>query len=112
MLRYMADVNDPRRITLIWSNRTREDVILPDEFRDFEQRLKGLEMTHVFTREPGEMGERGRLDRNRLENLLSGCSKESRFFLCGPPKMMQAVHRALIRLGFPSHAIYMEQFRL
>jgi predicted ferric reductase len=112
MLRYMADVNDPRRISLIWSNRAKEDVILPDEFRDFEQRLKGLEMTQIFTREPGETGKKGRLDRNRLQKLLSGCSKESRFFLCGPPKMMQAVHRALIQLGFPSHAIHMEQFRL
>lgn len=112
MLRFMADVNDDRKITLIWSNRTRKHIVYPDELSELEERLAGLSIMHVLTREPEYDGEKGRLDEAKFERLLSGCSKQSTVFTCGPPDMMKDTYWALRRIGFPRRSIIMERFSL
>ena len=112
MLRFMADVRDDRKITLIWSNRTRKHIVYPDEFSDLEERLDGLSIIHVLTKEPEYDGERGRLDKAKFERLLSGCSKQSTVFICGPPEMMEDSYRALRSIDFSRRSICMERFSL
>ena len=108
----MADGKDDRKITLIWSNRTRKHIVYADEFSDLEERLGGLSIIHVLTREPEYDGEKGRLDKAKLERLLSGCSKQSTVFICGPPDMIRETYRALRSIGFPRRSINMERFSL
>jgi predicted ferric reductase len=112
MLRYMADDNDQRRITLIWSNQTRKHIICPDDFQNLEAQLKGLRIFHVLTRDPEFSGEKGRLDRPKLKRLLSDCSRSSAIFVCGPNRMMKKVHHCLVPLGFSRRMIFMERFSL
>ena len=112
MLRYMADTKDHRKITLIWSNRTRKDIVYPDEFSDLQQRLEGLSIVHVLTREPEYDGEKGRLDKAKFERLLSACNKQAIVFICGPPDMIKETSRALRSIGFPRRSIRMERFSL
>ena len=112
MLRYMADHNNPRSITLLWSNQTNEHIVLPDVFENLTMQLKGLCIVHVLTREPEYSGEKGRLDRPRLERLLSDCSRSAAVFVCGPEQMMKAVRTSLLSLGFQRRLIFMERFSL
>ena len=112
MLRYMADCNDQREITLIWSNQTRKHIIFPDEFQSLEALLKGLRIFHVLTRDPEFRGETGRLDQPKLKRLLSDCSRSAIIFVCGPDEMMKEVHRCLVSLNFPRCMIFMERFSL
>ena len=112
ILRYLSDMKDHRRVTLVWSNRTRKQVVYPEEFMDLEKRLPGLKVIHVFTREPEYEGEKGRLNKERLERLLSGCTRDSIVLVCGPPQMMTEVKRTLADLGFPRRAIWSERFTL
>lgn len=112
MLRYMADHHDQRKITLIWSNRSRQHVILSHEFQNLADQLKGLRIVHILTRDPDFMDEKGRLDRSKLQRLLAGCSTSSAVFACGPDQMMKEVRRALVSLGFAKRMIYMERFYL
>ena len=112
MLRYMADTGDKRKITLLWSNRRREHIVYADEFFDLEKRLRGLRVIHILTRDPEHQGETGRLDRPKLERLLSGCDRKSTVFLCGPPLMMDQVRRSLAAMGFARRSIHTEEFRL
>lgn len=112
MLRYMVDMNDERRVTLVWSNRTAEDIVFESEFREMENRLSGLKIHHVFTRASGHEFESGRLDESKLRNLLAECSRRAMVFVCGPPKMMESVHVAIRRIGFSKRAIKMERFAL
>ena len=112
MLRFMANVNDKRKITLIWSNRTRKHIVYPDEFSELEERLAGLSIVHVLTREPEYDGERGRLDEEKFRRLLAGCSKQSTVFTCGPSDMMKEAYWSLRRIGFPCRSIIMERFSL
>jgi predicted ferric reductase len=112
MLRCMADHNDQRKITLIWSNQTRQHIIFPHEFRKLEVQLKGLRILHVLTRDSELSGEKGRLDRVKLKMLMSECSISSAVFICGPNRMMKAVLNALLALGFSRRMIYLERFAL
>jgi predicted ferric reductase len=112
MLRYMVDMNDGRRVTLVWSNRTAEDIVFRDEFQRMENRLKGLKVFHILTRRPDHTSESGRLDESKLRKLLADCSRKAMVFICGPPKMMESVDAAIRRIGFPKRSIKMERFAL
>lgn len=112
ILRYLSDMEDNRKITLVWSNRTRKQVVYPDEFVDLEEILSGLKIIHVFSRDPEYEGEKGRVDKEMLERLLLKCSRESMVLVCGPPLMMEQVRRVLIELGFPRRSIIIEHFAL
>ena len=112
MLRYMADHKDPRKITLIWSNKTHKHIIYPDEFQNLEAQLNGLRILHVLTRDPEFSGEKGRLNRSRLKRLISDCSPSAAIFVCGPDQMMKNVSNTLVSLGFSRRMIFMERFNL
>ena len=112
MLRYMADYKDQRKVTLIWSNKTRNHILFPDKFQNLAAQLKGLRILHVLTRDPEFSGEKGRLERPKIKKLLSGCSRSSAIFICGPEEMMKQVRRSLVSIGFARRMIFMERFSL
>ena len=112
MIRYMADVDDQRRILLIWSNKTKEHIVFSEEFRNLEHRMQNLQIIHVITRGSGDIDEKGRLDQTKLERLLKGCSRKSKVFICGPFEMMKEMSRAIKKLGFSSTRVYKEKFML
>jgi predicted ferric reductase len=112
MLRYMADNEDRRKITLIWSNQTRKHIIFPHEFQNLAGQLKGLRILHVMTRDSEFKGEKGRLDRDKLKKFLFDCSFSAAIFVCGPEQMMKDVYHSLVSLGFSKRMIFMEQFSL
>jgi predicted ferric reductase len=112
MLRYMAESDNQRKITLLWSNQTPDHIVLPDAFEKLAAQLKGLHIVHVMTRASGYSGERGRLDRSKLKRFLSGCSRSAAVMICGPDHMMQDVRLHLVSLGFQRRMIFMERFIL
>ena len=112
MLRYMADVDDPRRILLIWSNKTKEHIVFPEEFNSLKHRLQHFHIIHVITRDSGGKNKIGRLDQARLEKLLKGWGRKSNVFICGPFEMMKEMNRAVKKIGFSSTRVYKEEFKL
>lgn len=112
MLRYMADTNDDRRITLIWSNKTRDHVVQGDTYRELEAHLPGLRVHHFFTKGPEATATGGRLDHAVLERLLTDSSREASVFICGPEGMMADMAKVLRGLGFSRRRIFTEQFSL
>jgi predicted ferric reductase len=112
MLRHMADRNDQRKITLIWSNQTRKHIILQHEFRNLEVQLKELRIFYIQTRDPEYRGEKGHLDRLKLKRLISDCGNSSAVFVCGPDQMMKEICGFLSSLGYPRRMIFTERFSL
>lgn len=111
MLRYLADVSDSRPLTLIWSNRTRADKVYEAELQELDERLPGLRLIDVFTREDREKAS-GRLDRETLERLLADWDRRAAAFICGPPLMMRKMKRIMLSLGFRRRNIHLEEFSL
>jgi predicted ferric reductase len=112
MLRYMADRGETRKITLVWSNRTEDDILCREEFEAMEATLANLSVHHVLTRQKEFQGPTGRLDTAMLKELLSGCSRDAVVFVCGPPPMMDAVSKALKGISFPARRIHTERFSI
>jgi predicted ferric reductase len=112
MLRNMADRGNSKKVTLIWSNRTRGEIIYADEFINLEQILDELEITYLFTRQKEESGAGERLNRIKLESILSGHKRQAPVFICGPPAMMKAAREDMIQIGFDRSLIFTEEFQL
>ena len=112
MLRYMTDIGDMRKATLVWTNRTEADILCRDELEAIEAKMANLTVHHVLTRQRDFGGRTGHLDKAMLEDLLSGCSRQAAVFVCGPPPMMDAVCKDLKRIGFRAHLIHTEKFSI
>lgn len=112
MLRYAADIGERWKITLVWSNRTQEDMFCNDELEQLGEKLPRLAFFPVLTRQPDYKGLQGRLDSALLGKMLAESSRSAYIFLCGPPDMMDAVRAALVSLGFEKRRILSERFSL
>lgn len=112
MLRYMADKDDTRRILLIWSNKTSEHIVFPEEFQGLQHRLQHIKIIHIFTQADGGGSEIGRLDQAKIEKLLQGWSRRLNVFICGPFGMIKEMTRAVKKIGFSTAKVYKEEFKL
>ena len=110
MLRYMVDVDQMRKATLIWSNRTEEDILCRDEIEEMEEKLSNLAVHHVLSAQADFQGRTGRLNQDMLKELLSNTSHEACIFVCGPPPMMDAVCGDLKKIGYSPRTIFTERF--
>jgi ferredoxin-NADP reductase len=110
MLRFMVDRNDHRAVTLIWSNRSRGDMVYSEEFNDLAAKLTGFRPVLNFTGKVEGGYPSGRLNLEKLQTMLQPCSRRSAVFLCGPALMMKQVKGDLKRMGFASRSIYTETF--
>lgn len=93
IFRALYHSNNMRGVALLYSNRTREDIILHDELT----KILGAAYKNVFTRE-GVIGFRERrIDRKFLVETIGGFN--FKFYVCGPKNFTEDVCDALISLG-------------
>jgi predicted ferric reductase len=110
MLRFMVDRQDHRAVKLIWSNRFRDDMVYLEEFNNLAAKLTGFRLVLNFTGKAEAGYPSGRLNLEKLKEMLNTCSRRAAIFLCGPAQMMKQVKGDLKRIGFASHSIYTETF--
>jgi len=110
MLRFMADDGDRRPLTLIWSNRSKANMVFSDEMDTLLAKLTGLRIIPIFTRSQDGGKRTGRINKKHLYTLLESCSRGSIVFICGPPQMMRQMKSDLKSLGFPSRSLHTETF--
>jgi predicted ferric reductase len=112
ILRTFADRGEVRPSTLIYASRTWDDVIFREELAALEKRMP-LRVVHVL-RDPHEgwEGESGYIDADLIGRVLPEGLKETAFFLCASPRVMDAVNEALREHGIPIRNIRYEQFDL
>jgi predicted ferric reductase len=110
MLRYMVDIDQMRKATLIWSNRAEADILCREEIEEMEARLPNFAVHHVLSEQAGFQGRTGRLNQDMLRELLANSSREAAVFVCGPPPMMDSVYRDLKKIGYSSRTIFTERF--
>ena len=112
MLRYLADTGEARRVTLVWANRTEDDILFRDEIDRLQKRLSDFVVHHVLSRQPGWQGSAGRIDHAMLDRLLAAEDRAGCALVCGPRGMMNAVRRHLRKCGFPRRKIHAERFAM
>ncbi|HEY9039264.1 MAG TPA: FAD-binding oxidoreductase [Roseovarius sp.] len=88
----LADSGDLSGSTLVFSNRTEDDII----WRDKLSAMPGLTVAYVVSEGPGRTVPKRELDRDYLRQFIE---PGTLCYLCGPPPMMDAVQAELDALG-------------
>ncbi|WP_433272618.1 2Fe-2S iron-sulfur cluster-binding protein [Actinosynnema sp. CS-041913] len=107
MIRTLLATSGTRRIALLYSNRSEEEVIFADDLlRLAEENPDRLSVTHVLTRE------RGRLDATGVRDWLTEVrpSDDARFYTCGPEALMDTVRGVLTERGVPDDRVHQERY--
>jgi predicted ferric reductase len=111
-LRTFADRGERRPLLLVYANNEWDAVTFREEIEELRSRLD-LRVVHVLARPPeGWPGERGFVSEELLRRHLPAPAAGWDVFICGPPPMMDAVERALWRLGYPAGRYHAERFDL
>lgn len=112
MLRHRAAVGSKLPARLIYSSRTRDDIIYHDELARMASAKDGLEVFHVLTRgQPvGWTGETKRIDRDMLARLGFAPRERAHIYICGPSSLVESAARSLVGLGHDRRLIRTERF--
>jgi ferredoxin-NADP reductase len=89
--------------TLFFSNKTDADIILEDEFNS----MLGKNVVHVITDDANTKYSKGYINEEFLRGNVTDFSKN--FYLCGPPKMVEAMQGLLGKLGASPDAVVFEK---
>ena len=87
---------------LIFSNKTERDIIMREQLES----MTGLDCLFTVTDQPESSLAAGQIDRSFLEQHVSDFSQ--RFYLCGPPPMMEALTEILGELGANADSVILE----
>lgn len=96
ILKHGIDVD----ISLIFANKTIDDIILKDEFDNYASQYDNFRRYYVLNKAPRgwEMGT-GRIDSELIKDRLPAPSDDVVIFVCGPPIMQLDLRKKLIELG-------------
>jgi len=109
MLRHAKETGLSQKITLIYSNRDRESTAFYDELSQMSQEMKNFKLIFTMTDDKNWKGENRRIEPDFIKEYLSDY-KEDYFMFAGPPAMVDAVRKALKKIGVKGKNIKPETF--
>jgi len=102
IFRYLSKTGQLGKNKLLFANKRKEDIILEKEFRE----LLGDNMTSILSEEAVAGHLKGFITRELLATYKD--DHYQKFYVCGPPPMMDAVLRALSDLHIADQAVVTE----
>ncbi len=95
MLRYIEDRRLKNRATVIYSNKTSDEIMFMGELELLRQKGIIANLVYTVTRDDPEWyGTRGHVSRGMIENSVTDI-KNKIYFICGPPEFEKAVYNTL-----------------
>jgi ferredoxin-NADP reductase len=112
MLRHRANAESHVPTALVYSSRTRDDIIAFDEVADLARRDPSLRVLNTLTRSQpsGWTGYARRIDREMLADALRPLGSRVQAFICGPTLLVESAAGALVDLGLGAGQIKTERF--
>lgn len=110
--KYALDKNLGIDMVLLYSNRTVRDIIFKDDFDAMAKSYPSLRVAHVLCEtEPGFKCTVGLINSRIIRNEIPDY-RERKFYLCGPPQMVEAMYKLLAEeLGLQPDKIITENFQ-
>ncbi|MDO8488935.1 MAG: FAD-dependent oxidoreductase [Candidatus Omnitrophota bacterium] len=110
--KYVVDKNLGTDIVLVYSNRSVRDIVFKDDFDAMVKKYPFLRVAHVLCETaPGFKCTVGLINSGIIKNEIPDYL-ERKFYLCGPPQMVEAMHKILtLELVLPGDKIIMENFQ-
>lgn len=96
------DEHDTTEVSLIFANRTEEDILLREELNRFARRYpKNFKVWFILNQPPAEWTYgSGYVTADVMREKLPAPGPDTKMMLCGPPGMVEASKKALASLGF------------
>ena len=112
MLRHRRLSGSAIPAALLYSARTREDVIFHEELTDLARSDARFTLRTTLTRDvaPGWSGAVGRIELPAVQSLLEDLGGVADSFVCGGAGFVEAASALLIKAGQPGDAIRTERF--
>jgi ferredoxin-NADP reductase len=112
MLRHRQLSGSTVPTALLYSSRTRHDVVYHDELTALARSDPRFMLRMTLTRDsaPGWAGRVGRIDLPAVQVLLESLGGEVDSFVCGPDGFVEAAAALLMQAGQPRNAIRTERF--
>jgi ferredoxin-NADP reductase len=112
MLRHRQLTGSAVPAALLYSTRTRDDVIYRDELSALAAADTGfaLRVTLTRDREPGWAGDTGRVTLAGVQELVRILGGDAETFVCGGHGFVEAASALLVQAGQPPEAIRTERF--
>lgn len=110
IIKYCTDKQLGTNIVLLYSNRSEDDIPFKAEFEELANQNKNLKVVHTVT-QPGKewKGLKGRIDKEMVQKEIPDYM-ERIFYICGPPKMVDAMVSILKEMKVPDEQIIQEYF--
>src|SRR5712692_251572 len=111
IIKYATDTKLPNKITLLYANRTPEDIVYKDDWKEYEAQNPHLTIIQTITH-PGESkiewkGRVGRIDANLIREHVENLDK-ALFYVCGPPSLVTDLTNILSGMGISGAQIRTE----
>jgi len=99
-------------VVLLYGNRAVSDIVFREDFELMQKQAPRLRLVHVLSEAPPEFKcVSGRVDLDVIKANITDY-KERKFFICGPPAMVEAMKKILTQdLGLPAENIITENFK-
>lgn len=96
------DERDTTEISLIYANRTEEDILLRQELDTFARRYpRNFKIYYMLDKPPADWAfGSGFVTQGVMAERFPEPCPDSKIMLCGPPGMVAAAKKALVNLGF------------
>lgn len=110
MIRHIARNNLPIKMALLFSCKTKNDIIHHEELERLEKRDKIKLVCTLTEEEPGEWtGHTGRIDEKMMRKNISD-TKDTFYYICGPVEMINDMAETLLKVGVDRKRIKFEKW--
>ena len=106
MIRSILKRNIEVEISLLFANKSIDDIILKDELDNYSADHDNFSLYYVLNKAPEgwEMGG-GHINKDLMAERLYNPSDDTVIFVCGPPMMQINLKKQLIELGHPGEKV-------
>ena len=108
--KYCTDMRLTAEVTLLYGNRSESDIVFKKEFEEMEKQNKNLKVVFILNEASSAWkGATGVINAEMVKKEVPDY-KESVFYACGPPPMVQAMEKLVKDLGLPPAQLKLEAF--
>jgi ferredoxin-NADP reductase len=107
---YCTDKGLDTKITMLYGNRTENDIAFRKELEALQQRNKNLKIVFILNEaDSGWKGATGLITADMIKREMPDF-EETMFYTCGPPKMVEIMEKIVAELGLPDSQLKREYF--
>ncbi len=109
--KYVVDKKLDADIALLYGNRTSKDIVFKDDFGVMQSGYRNLKVLHILSQADSDWtGKKGHIDNRLIKEEIPDYA-ERRFYICGPPSMVEVTKKILLEdLNLSTEQIITENF--